>query len=207
MRTNTIIKQEASIDLQRSNSAISIPNLLTLVRLLLTPVLIILLLRDMYTLALLVFAIAGISDGLDGMIARLLNQRTTLGAYLDPAADKFLLTSSFICLAILNVIPPWLTVIVITRDVIILLGLAIFTLTEKKYHISPTMISKCTTTMQLLMVLLSLYDPIHTKLAMLHPVMVWGTAIVTIWSGLHYIYIGMNILQEPSETDDASSEF
>lgn len=188
----------------RSNSPISIPNVLTLVRVLLTPVLVILLLRNMYSMALLVFAIAGLTDGLDGLIARLLNQRTTLGAYLDPAADKLLLTSAFICLAVLGVIPAWLAVIVIARDVIIVLGLAILTLTEKKYNIDPTMVSKCTTTVQLLMVLLSLYDPTHVKLAMLYPVMVWATAIFTVLSGLHYIYVGMNILQETNETANRS---
>lgn len=191
--------------MHRSSSPISIPNVLTLVRVLLTPVLVILLLRDLFTTALLVFAIAGLSDALDGFIARLMNQRTILGAYLDPAADKLLLTSAFICLAILGVVPPWVAVIVITRDVIILLGVAILTLTEKKYKISPTMVSKCTTTVQLLMVLLSLYDPFHTKIALLHPVMVWLTAILTIGSGLHYIYIGMNFLQAPNNAG-ASSE-
>lgn len=188
--------------MNRSNSTISIPNILTLLRILLTPVLVILLLRDMYHLALLVFAIAGLSDGLDGLIARLLNQRTKLGAYLDPAADKLLLTSAFISLAVLNVIPGWLTVVVIARDVIILLGLAIFTLTEKSYEINPTLVSKCTTTIQLIMILLSLFDPFHIKVAFLHPILVWSTAIITILSGLHYIYIGMNILQEPNDNKD-----
>lgn len=182
--------------MSRLTSTISIPNILTLVRILLTPVLVILLLRDLFSMALLVFAIAGISDGLDGLIARYLNQRTTLGAYLDPAADKLLLISSFVALAILGVIPAWLTVIVIARDVIIMLGLAIFILTEKQYEINPTLASKCTTTAQILTVLISLYDPTHVKIAMLYPALLWSTAILTILSGLHYIYIGMNILQE-----------
>jgi cardiolipin synthase (CMP-forming) len=183
--------------MDRITSSISIPNILTLVRILLTPVFVILLLRDMFPVALLVFAAAGISDGLDGLIARYLNQRTTLGAYLDPAADKLLLTSAFIVMAVLGIIPDWLMVIVITRDVVIVLGLAILTLTEKKYEVKPTLVSKCTTAIQILLVFVSLYDPAHTKLALLHPVLLWGTAILTTLSGLHYIYIGMNILQEP----------
>ena len=85
--------------MNRITSSISIPNILTLVRILLTPVFVILLLRDMFSTALLVFAAAGISDGLDGLIARYLNQRTTLGAYLDPTADKLLLTAAFVALA------------------------------------------------------------------------------------------------------------
>ncbi len=184
--------------MSRYTSSISIPNILTLVRILLTPVFVILLLRDLFSTALLVFAIAGISDGLDGLIARYMNQRTALGAYLDPAADKLLLTSAFIALAVLGIIPAWLTVIVITRDVIIVLGLAILTLTEKKYAINPTLLSKCTTTVQLLMILVSLYDPCQIKLNLLHPLFIWSTAALTTLSGLHYIYIGMNYLQAPN---------
>jgi cardiolipin synthase (CMP-forming) len=183
--------------MSRITASISIPNILTLVRILLTPVFVILLLRDMFSTALLVFAVAGISDGLDGLIARYMNQRTTLGSYLDPAADKLLLISAFIAMAVLGIIPDWLMVIVITRDVVIVLGLAILTLTEKKYEIKPTLDSKCTTAIQILMIFVSLYDPVHTQLAMLHPVLLWGTAVITTLSGLHYIYIGMNILQEP----------
>ncbi len=183
--------------MNRYNSSISIPNILTLVRILLTPVFVIVLLRDMFPTALLVFAAAGISDGLDGLIARYMNQRTALGAYLDPAADKLLLTAAFITMAVLGIIPAWLTVVVVSRDVIIVLGLAILTLTEKKYDINPTLTSKCTTTIQILTVFISLYDPSQSKLALLHPALIWGTASVTTLSGLHYIYIGMNILQEP----------
>jgi cardiolipin synthase len=88
-------------------------------------------------------------------------------------------------------------VIVITRDVIIVLGLAILMLTEKKYEVRPTLVSKCTTTVQILTVLITLYDPVHLKLAMVYQIFLWGTALLTTLSGLHYIYIGMNILQEP----------
>jgi cardiolipin synthase len=189
--------------LSRYKSTISIPNILTLVRILLTPLFVILLLRDLFTIALLVFAVASISDGLDGLIARCLNQRTALGAYLDPAADKLLLISSFVALAVLGSIPAWVTVIVITRDVIILLGLAILMLTEKKYEVRPSLVSKCTTTAQILFVLVTLYDPSRIKLAMLHPAALWITAILTIMSGLHYMYIGMNILQEPGENAES----
>ncbi len=185
-------------DVNRLTSTISIPNILTLVRILLTPIFVILLLRDLFPMALLVFAIAGISDGLDGLIARYMNQRTTLGAYLDPAADKLLLISSFVALAVLGVIPAWVTVIVIARDVIILLGLAILMLTEKKYEVNPTLVSKCTTTAQILTVLITLYDPAHLKMAMVYHGLLWATVILTTLSGLHYIYLGMTILQEPN---------
>ena len=86
--------------MKQRNSAINIPNILTIIRILLIPLFIIFLLKNMFHLALLVFTIAAISDALDGLIARYLDQRTLLGAYLDPLADKLLLSSAFIILAI-----------------------------------------------------------------------------------------------------------
>jgi len=168
------------------------------VRILLTPLFLILLLRRNYPQALVVFVAAGVSDGLDGLIARYFNQRTVLGAHLDPVADKLLLISAFVALGILAVIPSWVVVIVIARDVIILLGIAIFTLTQKSYEVRPTIVSKCTTTAQILLVILALFDPAGVKLTALHPLLLWAAAILTILSGLHYIYVGMNILQEPN---------
>jgi cardiolipin synthase len=177
-------------------SKISIPNILTVARILLTPLFLIVLLRRNYPQALGVFVAAGLSDGLDGFIARCFNQRTVLGAYLDPVADKLLLVSAFVALAILEVVPSWVAVIVIARDVIIFLGIAIFALTEKKYEVRPTIVSKCTTLAQILLVILALCDPTRVKLTMLDPIVLWAAAILTILSGLHYIYIGMTILQD-----------
>jgi cardiolipin synthase (CMP-forming) len=177
-------------------SKISIPNILTVVRILLTPLFLIALLHRNYPQALGVFVVAGVSDGLDGFIARCFNQRTALGAYLDPVADKLLLVSAYVALAILGVIPSWVAVVVIARDVIIFLGIAIFTLTEKKYEVHPTIVSKCTTLAQILLVVLALCDPTRMKLTVLDPIILWVAAALTILSGLHYIYIGMTILQE-----------
>lgn len=187
--------------MNRYQSPISIPNILTLLRILLTPLFVILLLRDDFDLALLVFILAGLSDGLDGLIARCLNQRTAIGAYLDPLADKLLLVSAYVGLALLDAIPEWVAVIVISRDVIISLGIAIFTVTEKSYEIHPTLISKCTTTAQILTVVLALFDPDQSQLTIIHLPVLWATSGVTILSGLHYVYIGMGILQEPHKND------
>ncbi|NNG02157.1 MAG: CDP-diacylglycerol--glycerol-3-phosphate 3-phosphatidyltransferase [Desulfobacteraceae bacterium] len=177
----------------------SLPNILTLIRILLTPLFIILLLKNMFGAALLIFTIAGISDALDGFIARYLNQRTVLGAYLDPLADKLLLISSFIGLAVLQIMPGWVTVIVITRDVIICLGIAIFTITEKKYEVKPSIISKFTTTAQITTVIVCLIKVSFTGMGTIQYLLFWTTAVLTTLSGLHYIYIGMNILQENNE--------
>jgi cardiolipin synthase len=127
--------------LSQPGSSINLPNVLTIVRILLVPIFILLLVRQLYPLALFVFAIAGLTDGLDGFIARYFNQRTALGAWLDPMADKLLLVSAFVALAILGVIPPWITVLAIARDVIITLGIVVLTLTEKKYEVRPSVAS------------------------------------------------------------------
>src|SRR4030042_5482759 len=107
----------------------NLPNLLTLTRVLLIPVFVIFILDHSYLYALITFAIAGITDGVDGLLARLTRQKTELGAYLDPIADKLLIVSAYITLAIIEIIPSWLAVIVITRDVIIMLGILVMLLT------------------------------------------------------------------------------
>ncbi|MBW2368140.1 MAG: CDP-diacylglycerol--glycerol-3-phosphate 3-phosphatidyltransferase [Deltaproteobacteria bacterium] len=177
------------------NLPVNIPNVLTVLRILLTPLFIIFLLKQMYTNALVVFTLAGISDALDGLIARWFNQRTTLGAYLDPIADKILLSSAFISLAILKVIPSWLTVIVISRDILILLGIAIFSITDIKVKIKPTLVSKCTTVAQLGTVLYTLFGLDSAAAVFIGQCIFWITAALTTLSGLHYMFVGLNILQ------------
>ena len=111
---------------------LNLPNLLSIARIISIPLLIILLIDQLYCWALVVFIGAAVSDAVDGLLARLLHQRTVLGSYLDPAADKLLSASSFITLAILNILPGWLAVIVISRDVIICLGILILFFTSLK---------------------------------------------------------------------------
>jgi len=174
----------------------SLPNILTLLRVLLIPLFVILIINKHLDWALLTFAIAGITDGLDGLIARLTHQRTELGAYLDPIADKLLLFAAFISLAIIEVIPSWLVVIVITRDVIILMGFLVMFLTGYHPKINPSLLSKTTTTFQIvtiLFVLMAWYFPAFKHLSV---VAVYGTAFITILSGIQYIYIGSRILNE-----------
>jgi cardiolipin synthase len=173
----------------------NIPNLITIIRILLTPFFVILLLKGMFGLALAIFTVAGLSDALDGFIARYFNQRTILGAYLDPIADKILLSSAFIGLAVLSIIPGWLAVIVMSREVLIFTGIAVFTITEKKYKVRPSIVSKCTTAAQISTIIVSLLHVNMTGLTTLGEVLYWLTAGLTVISGFHYIYIGMNILQ------------
>ncbi len=177
---------------------IGIPNILTIIRILLAPVFVIFLLREFFVPALIVFTVAGISDGLDGFIARYFNQKTALGAYLDPIADKMLLISAFVSLGILKIIPAWLAVVVISRDVLIVIGIAVFTITEKSYKVKPSIVSKLTTVSQITAIIVTLMGVNAMGLTGLKTTLFWTTAVLTLISGFHYIYLGMNILQDNS---------
>jgi cardiolipin synthase (CMP-forming) len=174
----------------------NIPNLITLLRIILVPVIVILLIQGSYYKALIVFVIAGLSDALDGSLARILKQQTVLGAYLDPIADKALLISSFVTLSILHIIPSWLAVIVISRDFIILLGISVLSIMSITVEIKPAFVSKVTTALQLITILLALsikclpYDLNGMWLLILY----WVTALFTILSGFNYISRGMKLM-------------
>ncbi len=184
---------------------INLHNILTVTRILLTPLFVILLLRDRFGYALIVFTISAVSDALDGLLARYFDQRTEIGAYLDPIADKLLMTASYVSLAVLKIVPPWLTVIVISRDILIILGFAVFAITGKQVEIKPTLVSKCTTTAQLLTIILILLNTRIPEFMQVITVFYWLTASLTIISGLHYIYIGLNLFQDPAENDRGPS--
>ncbi|MBW2569042.1 MAG: CDP-alcohol phosphatidyltransferase family protein, partial [Deltaproteobacteria bacterium] len=154
---------------------------------LLVPLFVISLFRDFYGLALLIFAIAAISDVLDGLLARRLNQRTQLGSYLDPVADKLLLVSAFIILAVVKMVPGWLAVIVISRDILIILGVVIFSIENVGIAIKPSIASKCTTVAQVSTILFVLLNPAISGSYIMRWFLYWITAGLTITSGLHYL--------------------
>jgi cardiolipin synthase len=174
---------------------INIPNILTVLRILITPLFVIFLIRDQHGYALLIFILAGVSDGLDGLIARWLNQRSDLGAVLDPIADKLLLTAAYITLGILKDIPGWLAVLVISRDVLIVTGIAVLTFADIHFDIRPSLVSKWTTVFQILMIAFSLLGPDFPGAETWLRALIWVTAGMTVLSGLHYTYLGLHILQ------------
>lgn len=176
---------------------VNLPNTITVIRILLVPLFVIYMQKHLFLLSLIVFTVAAISDGLDGLFARFFNQRTSLGAYLDPIADKMLLASAFITLAIQEITPFWLSVVVISRDILIMTGVLICTMADIKVKIQPSIISKFTTVAQLLTVFISLlYQVISPTLSTSWTNALYGgTSILTIISGLHYIYKGLNIHQ------------
>ena len=165
-------------------------------RIILVPVFVIFIIQERYLNALLVFAVAGLTDALDGALARILKAQTKLGAYLDPIADKLLLVTSFVSLSVFGIIPAWLTVIVISRDIIILLGLTILTLLAIPYEINPAIVSKLTTALQVgTIFLVLLYKAMALKCDEIWLLgFFWATAIFTIVSGLVYIIRGIGLL-------------
>jgi cardiolipin synthase len=177
-----------------SQAHLTIPNVITLIRILLTPLFIIFLIQGNYRKALLIFILAGVSDLADGLIARTWQQKSRLGSYLDPLADKILVAASFVTLSIYHQIPSWVTVVVLSRDVALALGVLIFRLSDIPLVIRPSLVSKWTTTFQLTtigFVLLSKILPIHPLILIFF---FWVTGVLTTISGIHYLYNGIKTM-------------
>lgn len=183
---------------------LNVPNFLTLLRIVAIPVFLILLTDGRAGAALSVFLLAGITDALDGAIARIMNTRTTLGAYMDPLADKMLVLSSFVALAFMDAVPQWLTVVVISRDVVILAGyVMLFFLTQRMMEIRPSVVSKLATFFQLVTlssVLWVLYSP-GSLLPAVHQALFLCTGVITAASGFHYMGRGLRWYQNVSPGD------
>lgn len=130
-------------------SALNIANLLTVLRFCLVPVVIVSIINREWTIALVVFVTAGVTDAVDGFIARHFDMRTELGAYLDPLADKALLVSIYITLAVAQIIPVWLAVLVVSRDVMIVGAVIVSWIMDKPVEINPLKLSKANTLAQI----------------------------------------------------------
>lgn len=168
----------------------NVPNSLTILRILLIPVFVGFLIYGRYGYALTVLLLAGLTDSLDGTIARVANQRTKLGAYLDPLADKLLLTTGFMTLAALHLVPSWIAILVVSRDIILMTGTLLARLTESRVDISPTVLGKGTTLFQLAYLVLVVFFTSHRMdLALIQPVLYLMVAL-TVLSGFHYLYRG-----------------
>lgn len=179
---------------------INIANALTGIRVLLVPLFAHFLITGRVRRSLLVFAVCGLSDGLDGLVARKLKQRTLVGFYLDPIADKLLMATAFIVLAYVKILPVWLSVLVISRDLFILAGSMLILLLHGVGKIRTTIASKANTLVQLLTVIYFLATRAFPGLWEIAPpglaptataVVVGLCALTTAVSGLQYLFIGM----------------
>ena len=177
---------------------LNFPNFLTLIRIATIPFFLILLYMRSYTWALIIFVVGAVTDALDGPVARWTNQKTSLGAYLDPVADKLLILSSLVVLSHLGAVPGWLTLVVVSREFIITLGYGVtYFLTDERMEVQPSFIGKLNTFLLLLLVtvvLISLYDPTAVPGGVPYylSLITGGTTVV---SGLQYVYRGLVWLQ------------
>ncbi|NLH82156.1 MAG: CDP-alcohol phosphatidyltransferase family protein [Phyllobacteriaceae bacterium] len=130
-------------------SNVTIPNLISVARLVMVPLTVDALVAGRYDVAFWVFLIAGVSDGIDGWIARRFDQRSELGAYLDPLADKALVVSIFVTLAVMGPIPVWLVILVVSRDVLIVGGVMLSWMLSAGVPIRPLFVSKANTMAQI----------------------------------------------------------
>ena len=127
----------------------TLPNLITIARLLMVPVIIVMLMQGEWGWAFALFLAAGVSDGVDGYLARRLDMRTEFGAYIDPLADKALLVSLYVTLPIIGVLPGWLAIVIVSRDIMIIAAIMVSWLMDRPVEIKPLAISKLNTAVQI----------------------------------------------------------
>jgi len=167
-----------------------LPNLITLLRILLVGPFLWYLLHDRADLALSLFVIAGVSDGIDGFLAKHFGWTSRLGAILDPLADKALLLAAYGAAAYLGIVPVWLVALVVARDVVILSGAIVYRLLYGAYDMQPLMLSKINTATQLALVVVVVWSMWQgTQVPMLRQIGVYLVALTTISSGAAYVWI------------------
>lgn len=183
---------------------LNLPNLLTLTRIAGSFLFLSLMLHENWPWALLVFSLAALTDMIDGALARLLHQRTRLGGFLDPTADKFLMFCGFFVLTWKGIIPLWVTGIVVARDLMITVGIFYFLARKVTFAFRPTYLSKATTLLQIMTLLGYLCDLYRQAPLMIVSYVLpdWlfyltvATGAITVTTGIQYIRIGWRILHE-----------
>lgn len=171
---------------------LTLANQITIVRIIMIPVIVILLLQQKAAIAggLLVFSI--LTDLLDGMVARLKNETTEIGAFLDPMADKLLITAVYLTLAYLSLIPMWVFVVIFSRDLLIVLGWGVIHILTNSSAITPRLLGKATTAIQMMASLAFVvrFSP------EIHSYMIWTILVTTVASVIDYIIVGEKRLGE-----------
>lgn len=167
-----------------------VANAITVLRVLMVPVLVYLLLAGEHRAALWVFFVAGVSDALDGFIARHFNQFSRFGAILDPIADKTLIVATVLTLAWLGLLPPWLVAVVVARDMVILAGATSYRILVGPFDMEPTLPGKlCTFSQLALLVAVLVHTAGHLELDPILPGAYAVVAAVSVLSGLHYVWV------------------
>ncbi len=167
-----------------------IPNLISILRMALAVPVVVALLTQRFELALIFFLVAGISDGLDGFLAKQYGWSSRLGGLLDPLADKLLLVTALLALGWLGAVPVWLVAIVILRDVVIVTGATVYNYRITKLDANPTLLSKINTVVQIALVLaVMLNHGIVSLPAWFFQGLIWATLITTVSSGANYVWV------------------
>jgi cardiolipin synthase len=168
----------------------TVPNQITLLRLGILPFFLILIAYERYRYALLILVLAGCSDGIDGLLARKLNQKSAIGAYLDPIADKLLLSSSFVLLAMEKQLAWWLTIMVFSRDIMMLTVAAVIILISGYRPFPPSLLGKATTLFQIILVFTVVLHAGYPDLGLTNVVrfLMYLVAVITTVSGFHYCF-------------------
>lgn len=187
----------------------TVPNLLSLLRMAIIPLFVIALLEGQPRRALILFVVAGVTDALDGAIARFLNQRSVLGTYLDPIADKLLLMTAYVMLSVPGAsgaaIPLWITVLVIARDVLIVVVALILHLAHGVPTFPPSWISKINTAAQVSAIVTVLLAALTPGFELPATVMVHVVAVLTVASGLDYVVRANRMAARRESADSRTS--
>src|SRR6476646_2370000 len=186
----------------------SAPNLLTLLRLIFVPLVVVEIQQQSYAWALIIFVVAGITDGLDGLLARALKQKTTVGQYLDPIADKLLLSTMFLMLSIAHIIRWPVTIMVFSRDIIILIVCTLLYATGTMRVFRPSWFGKANTVVQILSVPLALIYQINSSnwARLGKRWSIYATVALTTISGVHYVLrLAFDLRSSGNKTDSNES--
>ena len=191
--------------------SLTLANQLTLLRIILIPAFVLLVVYGNLGAALLVFLVAGITDALDGLIARLAGQGTSLGAWLDPMADKLLLLSTFVVLTVptipmTNHLPLWLTVSVISRDIVIVAVVAIVNLAVGPRTFRPSLLGKSATAMFIVTSVVILYFNYREQTSVLIDVGVWSSLALTLVSAADYFLRLRRLINEPGKAVSTTTD-
>jgi cardiolipin synthase len=174
------------------NLLLTLPNLITLARLCAVPATIWTILQHRLDIAFALFIAAGISDAIDGWLARVRNARSALGALLDPVADKALLVSVYVTLAVVGVLPDWLAILVVFRDLVIVGGVLVLWLLGQTPAIRPIFVSKLNTALQIALAALALFlAGFGLDAGWLLQAAIWAVAATTLASGAAYVWAAL----------------
>jgi cardiolipin synthase len=183
---------------------LSVPNQLTLIRMLLVPFILISMIYEQDDMALYLFLAAALTDGFDGLVARHFNQKTLLGAYLDPIADKIFLSSAFFVQSLTGRIPWWVTILVLSRDVIIIATVVVTTLATQIRNFPPSLLGKTNTAVQISTVFAVLVHnafPLRWSGTVVEGLF-WVTAATTLASAVQYgVDYSRRLQEQPSESN------